>query len=94
MDNSPVSGASAGGAVAADTTRWTYVGLLLVCGMGAAMQIGKAPPALGALQQDMHLGLVAAAWVISMFSVAGALLGYGVLRIARLGSSPRSALAK
>ncbi len=75
MDNSPVSGASAGGAVAADTTRWTYVGLLLVCGMGAAMQIGKAPPALGALQQDMHLGLVAAAWVISMFSVAGALLG-------------------
>ena len=75
MSISPVSAASAGGASSVDRTRWTYIGLLLACGMGAAMQIGKAPPALAAVQRDLHLGLVAAAWVISMFSVAGATFG-------------------
>ena len=75
MSNSPVSDASTGSAIATDSTRWAYVGLLLACGMGAAMQIGKVPPALGVIQQDLNLGLVAAAWVISMFSVAGATLG-------------------
>jgi MFS family permease len=39
------------------------------------MQVGKVPPALGFLQRDLHLGLVAGAWVISMFSVVGATLG-------------------
>ncbi len=56
-------------------TQWTYVWLLLACGIGAAMQVGKVPPALGLLQRDLHLGLVAGAWVISMFSVVGATLG-------------------
>ena len=58
-----------------DTTRWTYVGLLLACGIGASMQVGKVPPALGFIQRDLHLGLVAGAWVISMFSIVGAILG-------------------
>jgi cyanate permease len=39
------------------------------------MQVGKVPPALGFIQRDLHLGLVAGAWVISMFSVVGASLG-------------------
>jgi MFS family permease len=56
-------------------THWTYVWLLLACGIGAAMQVGKVPPTLGLLQRDLHLGLVAGAWVISMFSVVGAPLG-------------------
>jgi MFS family permease len=58
-----------------DSTSWTYIWLLLACGIGAAMQVGKVPPALGFLQRDLHLGLVAGAWVISMFSVVGATLG-------------------
>ncbi len=56
-------------------TRWSYVGLLLAGGIGAAMQIGKVPPSLGALQRELHLSIVAAAWVLSVFSVIGALIG-------------------
>jgi MFS family permease len=59
-----------------DSTRWSYVGLLLACGVGASMQVGKVPPALGFVQRDLHLGLVAGAWVISMFSIVGATLGF------------------
>ena len=39
------------------------------------MQVGKVPPALGFIQRDLHLSLLAGAWVISMFSVVGAALG-------------------
>jgi cyanate permease len=62
-------------AAADESTRWAYVWLLLACGIGCAMQVGKVPPALGFIQRDLHLGLVAGAWVISMFSVVGASLG-------------------
>jgi cyanate permease len=76
MRNFPVANANpAALAAPLDTTRWTYVGLLLACGIAASMQIGKVPPALGFIQRDLHLGLVAGAWVISMFSVVGATLG-------------------
>ncbi len=76
MTNSPVANANpAALAAPLDATRWTYVGLLLACGMGASMQVGKVPPALGFIQRDLHLGLLAGAWVISMFSVVGATLG-------------------
>src|SRR5580698_4441272 len=69
-DANPSSLASPGVA-----TRWAYVWLLLACGIGASMQVGKVPPALGLLQRDLHLGLLVSAWVISMFSVVGATLG-------------------
>lgn len=59
----------------AQRTRWGYVTLLIASGIGAAMPVGKVPPALGALQRELHLTIVGAAWVISMFSVIGALLG-------------------
>jgi cyanate permease len=62
-------------AAADESTRWAYVWLLLACGIGCSMQVGKVPPALGFIQRDLHLGLVAGAWVISMFSVVGASLG-------------------
>jgi cyanate permease len=62
-------------AAADESTRWAYVWLLLACGIGCSMQVGKVPPALGVIQRDLHLGLVAGAWVISMFSVVGASLG-------------------
>ena len=76
MSTAPVVNASpAAVASAGDATRWTYVGLLLACGIGASMQVGKVPPALGFIQRDLQLGLVAGAWVISLFSIVGATLG-------------------
>lgn len=41
------------------------------------MQVGKVPPAITVLRADLGLGIVAAAWVLSLFSVIGA--GFGVL---------------
>ncbi len=76
MSTSPVANANPAALIAPlDATRWAYVGLLLACGIGASMQVGKVPPALGFIQRDLHLSLVAGAWVISMFSVVGAALG-------------------
>jgi len=95
MTTVPVAGANpALRAAPAVATRWAYVWLLLACGIGAAMQVGKVPPALGVLAQDLHLGLQTGAWVISMFSIVGATLGFlvgslveriGAQRAARLG---------
>jgi MFS family permease len=76
MSTSPVTSADPAAVTAPETvTRWAYVGLLLACGIGSSMQVGKVPPALGAVQRDLHLGLVGGAWVISMFSIVGAALG-------------------
>jgi MFS family permease len=76
MSSSPVANANPTAlAGSVDATRWAYVGLLLACGIGASMQVGKVPPALGLIQRDLRLGLVAGAWVISMFSIVGATLG-------------------
>jgi cyanate permease len=76
MSTSPVVNANLAAVAAPQMlTRWTYVSLLLACGIGAAMQVGKVPPALGVLQRDLHLGLVAGAWVMSLFSIVGATLG-------------------
>src|SRR5665213_2522095 len=76
MTTSPVANANPAALAAPDaSTRWTYVGLLLACGIAASMQVGKVPPALGFVRRDLHLGLVAGAWVISLFSIVGATLG-------------------
>ncbi|HEX6995725.1 MAG TPA: MFS transporter [Gammaproteobacteria bacterium] len=56
-------------------TRWGYIALLLTAGVVAAMQVGKVPPAILDLSEDLHLGIVAAAWVLSLFSAIGAVLG-------------------
>jgi len=39
------------------------------------MQIGKVPPALSLLREDLSVRLVASAWILSMFSALGALFG-------------------
>jgi MFS family permease len=43
--------------------------------MVAAMHMGKAPPALPALREEIGLSLVGAGWVVSLFNVTGGLLG-------------------
>ena len=61
---------------AAASTRWSYVVLLLASGIGAATQVGKVPASLRTLQNELHLTIWAAAWVISMFNVVGSFLGF------------------
>jgi MFS family permease len=39
------------------------------------MHMGKAPPALPALREELGLSLVDAGWVVSLFNVTGGLLG-------------------
>ena len=56
-------------------TRWGYIALLLAAGVAAAMQVGKVPPAILTLREDLRLGIVAAAWVLSLFSAIGAVFG-------------------
>ena len=77
-----------------ERTRWAYVALLLAAGVGAAMQVGKVPPSLPILQRELHISLLSAAWIISLFSVMGATLGclagsvadyFGPRRAAALG---------
>lgn len=62
-------------ASATQTTRWPVVATLVLAGVLAATQVGKVPPALPLLREELSLGLVAAGWVASLFSVAGASLG-------------------
>ena len=57
------------------TTRWGIVALAITAGIIAAMQIGKLPPAVGALRVELSLGLVAAGWIISCFNAVSALFG-------------------
>jgi MFS family permease len=60
---------------AADRSDWWRIGVLLLAGVVCAMQIGKVPPALALLRADLGVGLVASAWILSMFSAVGALSG-------------------
>lgn len=56
-------------------THWAHFVLLLAVGVVAAMQIGKVPPAISTLRADLGLGIVEAAWVLSLFSAIGAAIG-------------------
>src|SRR6185312_16512564 len=55
--------------------RWLVVGAVIGAGIAAAFQVGKAPVALPQLRATLGLSLVGAGWVVSMFSVLGALAG-------------------
>ena len=59
----------------AGTTRWFVVGVMIASGVAASLHVGKVPPALPALREELGLGLVAAGWVASIFSLIGATLG-------------------
>ena len=60
---------------AAATTRWFVVGAMIASGVAASLHVGKVPPALPALRDELDLGLVAAGWVASIFNLIGATLG-------------------
>lgn len=56
-------------------TRWDIVWLMFGAGVVAAAHIGKLPPALPAIQDEMAVGLVMAGWIASMISTIGFALG-------------------
>ena len=48
--------------------------LVVLAGVVAALQVGKLPPALPALQADLDLSLVQSGFMLSMVQLAGVLL--------------------
>ena len=56
-------------------TRWFVVSIMIACGVAASLHVGKVPPALPALREELDLGLVSAGWIASIFNLIGATLG-------------------
>ena len=56
-------------------TRWLVTGVMIASGIAASLHVGKVPPALPALRDELGLGLVPAGWVASIFNLMGATLG-------------------
>jgi MFS family permease len=56
-------------------TRWGAVAALLIAGVIAALQIGKASIALPGLQRELALTLTVASWVVGAYAMLGALAG-------------------
>jgi len=56
-------------------TRWGAVLAVVLAGVIAAFQIGKAAIALPVLQAELSLSLFAAAWIVGAYSTLGALAG-------------------
>jgi len=48
---------------------------MIASGVAASLHVGKVPPALPALREELDLGLVAGGWIASIFSLIGATLG-------------------
>jgi MFS family permease len=61
--------------VESSRTRWGQIALLQLVGIGCAMQVGKVPPAIGALRQSLGMSLVEAGWVLALLSTVAALGG-------------------
>ena len=72
--------------MALDRTRWDIVGLALAAGYIVGLQVGKVPPALPMLQEELALARVSAGLVASSFYGIGAVLGVlGGLLADRMG---------
>lgn len=73
-------------------TRWGQVTIAVLGGIAAAIHVGKVPPALPLLRQELGLDLVAAGWLMGLVSLIGALLGLVFGRIADRLTHRRSML--
>jgi len=56
-------------------TQWRLVWTLILAGVVAAFQIGKAPIAIPLLRQDLGLSLAFASWVVGIYAVVGGIAG-------------------
>ena len=61
--------------VHAAATRWVVISVMIASGVAASLHVGKVPPALPALREELDLGLVTAGWIASIFNLIGATLG-------------------
>jgi MFS family permease len=55
-------------------TSWAVVAIALGAGLVAAAHVGKLPPALPAIRADLHLDLIGASYLASLFSTTGMLI--------------------
>ena len=65
-------------AAPAAITRWDIVLMALGAGILAGFQVGKVPPALPVLRQDLGLDLVTAGWLTSIYYAIGAAVAVAV----------------
>ena len=56
-------------------TNWSLVSILIGAGVVCAFQIGKAPPALPAIRDELGLDLVFAGWLIGVYALFAAAVG-------------------
>lgn len=64
------------------TTRWSHVTIAVLGGVAAAVHVGKVPPALPLLREELQLDLVAAGWLMGLVALMGGLLGLVLGRLA------------
>ena len=75
------------GTLASGRTRWDIVAVAFLAGVVCGAQIGKVPPALPILREELALGFITAGWVASLVNFCGALFGVTVgLAIDRIGA--------
>ncbi len=56
-------------------TRWGRVAVVLFAGVAAGLHIGKVPPAIPTVAAELHLGLVAVGWLLSLLAAIAAASG-------------------
>ncbi len=85
---------SPAGTPAGGRTHWPAVLAATFCGVAVAMNVGKIAIAIPYLREEMHLSLVAAGWVVSMFNTMALTTGlffglisdrFGAMTLCRLG---------
>ncbi len=59
-------------------TPWGLIGLLVAAGIVAAFHVGKAPPALPSIREDLGASLRQAGWLLSTINLMAALGGMAI----------------
>lgn len=72
---------------------WPATLLLVGAGVVSAVQVGKAPAALQAVQEALVLTLSQAAWLLSAFGVVGAIFGIAIGLVADRFGARRALIA-
>ncbi|MBN8942831.1 MAG: MFS transporter [Rhizobiales bacterium] len=75
---SPATTIPARAPASAAATHWPAVALTVLVSVVAALQVGKAAIALGALQADLGLSLAEGGWVMAVFALIGVVGGIPV----------------
>ena len=67
-------------------TPWSVVGLLVAAGIVAAFHVGKVPPSIPSIRDDLGASLRQAGWLLAMVNLTAALGGMAIaLTVDRIG---------